>query len=434
MRGRLGVLALAGALVLGAAACGGDDDGSDGDGDEAGGSSLSGSTTAGDGGSSTPAADGGEGAGEEAPLADIGLTLTSVAEAEAPTALVTRPGTETLYVGEVGGTVRELAVSGEGADRTYELADEPLLDLDDRVVVGGRPGDERGLLDITFSPDGNTLYAHYSLNPSGDTQVDAFTMSGDGLDTGSRRSVITVDQPEYENHKGGDIEFGPDGFLYIGLGDGGSAGDPDGNGQDTQALLGKVLRIDPASPAGGKGYGIPEGNPFADGQGGAPEVWAYGLRNPWRLTFHPETDDLWIADVGQNEWEEVDVLPAADGGGAGANLGWNEREGAHDYASGSQPEGGIDPVYEYAHDEGCSITGGVIYTGTSVPGLTGAYLFADYCAGILRAVRVDGGEVQDEHVYEDATTSEPVSFGVDAGGDAYVLSLGGDILRIDPAN
>jgi glucose/arabinose dehydrogenase len=415
---------LAGALVLGAAACGGDDDD---EGGLSGGPTTDGASPGGEDDASS-----GNGGGGGSGLADVGLTLTPVAEADGPTALVTRPGTDALYVGELGGTIRELAVSGEGADRTYELADDPLLDLDDRVIVGGTPGDERGLLDLTFSPDGATLYVHYSLNPSGDTQVDAYTMAGDSVDTGSRREVLSVPQP-YTNHKGGDIEFGPDGFLYVALGDGGSAGDPEGNGQDTEALLGKVLRIDPTAPAGDRGYGIPDGNPFADGQGGAPEVWLYGVRNPWRITFHPETDDLWIADVGQNEWEEIDVLPAAGGGGAGANLGWNEREGAHDYASGEMPEGAIEPVYEYSHDEGCSITGGVIYTGEAVPGLAGAYLFADYCAGVLRAVRVDGGEVVDDHVFEDATTSEPVSFGVDAGGDAYLLSLGGDILRIDPA-
>jgi glucose/arabinose dehydrogenase len=423
--GRAIAAALTGALVLGVAACGGDDD------DDEGGLSAT-TTTASPGGETSGGADAPGGAGAT-PLADVGVALTPVVEADRPTAMAVRPEADTVYIGELGGTIRELTVSGEGADRTYELAGDPLLDLGDQVIVGGTPGDERGLLDFTFSPDGATLYVHYSLSPSGDTEVDAFEMSGEAVDPASQREVLTVPQP-FTNHKGGDIEFGPDGFLYVALGDGGSAGDPSGNGQNTEALLGKVLRIDPTAPSGGKGYGIPEGNPFADGEGGAPEVWLYGVRNPWRITFHPETDDLWIADVGQGEWEEVDVLPAADGGGAGANLGWNEREGAHDYEGGSAPEGAVDPVYEYAHDEGCSITGGVAYAGPSVPELAGAYLFADYCAGVLRAVRVDGGQVVDDHVFDDATTSSPVSFGVDAGGDAYVLSLDGDVLRIDPAS
>lgn len=409
-------LAAAALLAVGATACGGDDDaggGSDG---------LSSPETTGSG-------DGGTEAGGPVPLADIGLTLTSVAEAEGPTALVLRPGTDVLYVVERAGAIRELTVTGEGAERTYEVANDPLVDVRDRVVVG----DERGLLDATFSPEGDALYVSYSVTPDGDTRVDAYTVADDAIDPASRREVLAVPQP-FTNHNGGDVEFGPDGFLYVALGDGGSSGDPDGNGQDTQALLGKVLRIDPSAPADGRGYAIPEDNPFADGEGGAPEVWLYGVRNPWRLTFAPESGDLWVADVGQGAWEEVDLLPAADGAGAGANLGWNELEGTHAYAGGTAPDGAVAPVFEYGHDEGCSITGGVVYRGAAVPDLRGAYLFTDYCAGALRALRVDGTEVTDDHVFEDATASEPVSFGVDATGDAYVVSLGGDILRIDPAS
>jgi glucose/arabinose dehydrogenase len=289
---------------------------------------------------------------------------------------------------------------------------------------------ERGLLDIEFADDGATLYLSYSLAPDGDTRVDAYDVAGDAVDPATRREILAVEQP-FPNHNGGDVEIGPDGYLYVALGDGGSAGDPEGNGQDTEALLGKILRIDPTSPSGDAAYGIPEGNPFADG-GGAPEVWLYGVRNPWRIAFDPGTDDLWVADVGQNAWEEIDVLPAADGGGAGANLGWNAREGAHAYEGGDEPEGAIDPVFEYPHDEGCSITGGVVVDG-GVDGLDGAYVFADYCTGTLRALRVEDGETTDQRTFDDATASEPVSFGVDSGGDVYVMSLGGSILRIDAA-
>ncbi|HLM63152.1 MAG TPA: PQQ-dependent sugar dehydrogenase [Acidimicrobiales bacterium] len=419
------VLLAAGALLAGA--CGGDDQEAADDGDD-GGLAADTATTNGpsDGGTDDVAGSGGTSPGAAA-LDDLDLQLTEVAAAESPTSLVTRPGTGGLYVAERAGTVRALAIAGSGADRTYELADEPLIDISDDVVADG----ERGLLDIEWAEDGAVLYLSYSLAPGGDTRVDAYDVDDDVLDTGSRREILAVDQP-FANHNGGDIEFGPDGYLYVALGDGGSGGDPRGNGQDTGALLGKILRLDPAAPAGGRAYGIPADNPFADG-GGAPEVWLYGVRNPWRIAFDPGSGDLWVADVGQNAWEEIDMLPAADGGGRGANLGWNAREGAHDYGGGSAPEGAIEPVYEYSHDEGCSITGGVVVDGGGVPGLEGAYVFSDYCEGVLRAVRVSDGEVVDERVFDDVTINSPVSFGVDAGGDVYVLSLGGTIARIDPA-
>jgi glucose/arabinose dehydrogenase len=246
----------------------------------------------------------------------------------------------------------------------------------------------------------------------------------------SRRSILSVEQP-YPNHNGGEIEFGPDGYFYIGLGDGGDAGDPEGNGQNTEVLLGKILRIDPLNPGNGQEYSIPSDNPFADGDGGAPEVWLYGARNPWRFSFDAETDDLWVADVGQNEWEEIDLLPAADGGGKGANLGWDRMEGTHSF-EGDEPDDDVLPVYEYSHDDGCSVTGGVVYRGSAVPELAGAYLFSDFCQGTLRAIRVAGGELADERVF-DAETSSASSFGVDAAGDVYVASLEGPIYRIDPA-
>jgi len=392
-------------LVL-ASACGGDDDG----GDEAAPTTEEESTTGSTGETtSTP---------EEAPLDSIELALTQVAEADTPTSLVTRPGSDTLYVSERAGRVRPMVERQLG---------DPIVDIVDEVVTNS----EQGLLDLEFSPDGNTLYLSYNVPPDGDTRIAAYTMDGDTVDPASRRELLAVDQP-FPNHKGGDIEIGPDGFLYIGLGDGGAGGDPLGNGQNTNVLLGKILRIDPTQPSGGKEYGIPPGNPFADGQGGAPEVWSYGLRNPWRFTFDPRNDDLWIADVGQNAWEEIDLLPAASGGGGGANLGWNEMEATHSFEGGSNPDGGVLPIFEYDHDEGCSITGGVVYRGTGVPGLAGAYLFTDYCNGTIRAVRAQDGAVSDQRAF-DARGANLVAFGEDAAGEVYVMSLDGPIYRIDPA-
>ena len=365
---------------------------------------------------------------QPAPLDSIELTLTPVAEADSPTALVARPGAPTLYLAERAGTVRPVTVTGSGPDRSYDVG-EPVLDISGEVVADV----ERGLLDIEFSADGAVLYVHYSLAPDGDTRVVAYSMAGDAVDADSRRELLAVEQP-FGNHNGGDIEIGPDGFLYIALGDGGSAGDPEGNGQDTGALLGKILRVDPESPAGGEAYGIPADNPFADGDGGRPEVWLYGVRNPWRIAFDGATDDLWVADVGQSDWEEVDLLPARPGGaGRGANLGWNAMEGAHPFAADDNPAGAVLPVFEYGHDEGCSITGGVVYRGSGVHGLGGAYLFGDYCQGDLRALRVgDGGEVSEERTF-DAHVDDLVSFAEDADGEVYALSLGGGIFRLDPA-
>jgi glucose/arabinose dehydrogenase len=406
----------AGLLVAGLAACGGDDD-----------SGLGATTTTTLPGA-PPTSEGDDGGSEQVPLADIELTLTEVATADAPTSLVTRPDSPTLYLAERAGRVREVTVDGSGADRRYTVSDDTVVDISDNVVADV----ERGLLDIEFSPDGATLYLSYSLAPSGDTRIDGYAIQGDAVDTGSRREILAVEQP-FGNHNGGDIEFGPDGYLYVGLGDGGDAGDPEGNGQDTEALLGKLLRIDPENPAGDQEYDIPDDNPFVDGSGGRPEVWLYGVRNPWRFTFDRETDDLWVADVGQNQWEEIDLLPAADGGGKGANLGWNEMEGSQSYEGGTAPEGAVAPIFEYSHDEGCSITGGIVYRGEAIPGLGGAYLFSDYCEGTLRAVRASDGAATEQHAFDGLAASETVSFGEDADGEVYALSLGGTIYRIDAA-
>jgi len=223
--------------------------------------------------------------------------------------------------------------------------------------------------------------------------------------------------------------FGPDGYLYIGLGDGGSGGDPHGNAQSLGTLLGKMLRIDPR-PADGAPYRIPADNPFVTTPGALPEIWAYGLRNPWRYSFDRVTGDLWIGDVGQSAWEEVDRQPASSGGGE--NYGWNVREGSHPYTAGGSAPGAVDPVFDYAHsDGGCVVTGGYVYRGEAIPDLAGIYVFADFCLGAIEGLRLDGDQVVHDQL--GATVQAVSSFGEDAQGELYVLSLAGGVYRLAPA-
>ena len=313
-------------------------------------------------------------------------------------------------------------------------ATDTALDIGDRVQSGG----EQGLLGLVLHPDwpdDPRAFLHYT-GRTGQTVLSAFRATGTDplrIDPGSESMLLTVPQP-YANHNGGQLAFGPDGYLYLGLGDGGSGGDPQGNGQNPSALLGSILRLDidrvPDDGDDAPAYGIPPDNPFADGAGGAPEVFVYGLRNPWRFSFDRLTDDLWIADVGQGAWEEVDRLdPAA---AAGANLGWNVMEGAHCFnADACDTDGLVLPVAEYGHDRGCSVTGGYVYRGAAIDGLDGWYLFSDYCSGIVFGVASD----------TDGTTLEPrqllssgrnvSAFGEDASGELYVVDIGsGELLRV----
>jgi glucose/arabinose dehydrogenase len=239
-----------------------------------------------------------------------------------------------------------------------------------------------------------------------------------------------ADQP-FANHNGGQVVFGPDGLLYWFLGDGGSANDPFGNGQNLDTWLGKILRIDPR-PSGGAPYTVPPDNPFVGRAGAKPEIFAYGVRNPWRNSFDKATGDLWIGDVGQNAIEEIDFCPRS--GAPGANFGWAAHEGTR---QGPRPvpaaEGHVPPVYEYPTADGnCSVTGGYIYRGTRIPGLTGAYLFGDFCGGVVRGLRLEGGKVS-EHRSFGLEVSSLASFGEDHTGEVYALSLTGGVFRIDPA-
>ncbi len=355
------------------------------------------------------------------------LRLTPVAALEGATAMAARPGTRTLYVTQQGGAVRAI--------RRGQVSAAPVVDLTDRV---SQDGGERGLLGLAFSPDGARLYVDYT-DTDGNTRVDQLVMLGRNADPSSRRTILAVDQPA-SNHNGGQLAFGPDSYLYIGLGDGGAQGDrgpghvAGGNAQSLGTLLGKILRIAPDPSSGDSAYSVPPDNPFVDRAGARPEVWAYGLRNPWRFSFDRANGDLWIGDVGQNAWEEIDHVPATNGrdAGRGDNFGWNRLEGTHAYG-GEAPANAIAPVLDVSHDTGaCAIVGGYVYRGTKIPALTGTYLFSDNCDGTIRAVAPDqagGVTVRDSGLHAESVSS----FGQGNGGALYVLSLADGVFRIDGA-
>jgi glucose/arabinose dehydrogenase len=340
-----------------------------------------------------------------------------VATLEQPLAMAVRSGDPALYIAEKTGRVIAL--------RDGSVDPVPVLDLAEQVSLGG----EQGLLGLAFSPDGRHLYVNYT-DTNGDTHVTGYAMRDERADAATRRDVLVVDQP-YANHNGGNIAFGPDGYLYIGLGDGGSGGDPQGNGQSLSTLLGKMLRIDP-TPFGDLPYRVPADNPFVGRADARPEIWAYGLRNPWRYSFDRQTGDLWIGDVGQSAWEEVDLQPSASAGGE--NYGWNRMEGDHPYDDADPPANAVPPVYEYSHDGGgCVVTGGYVYRGESVPDLSGAYVVADSCIGELEAVLVEDGRVVDRRALG-LVVSNLSSFGEDAKGELYAMSLNGDLFKLAPGS
>ena len=358
-------------------------------------------------------------------LSAAGVTLIEVVTLDSPLAVTTRAGSDDLFVAERGGQVVRVSLGEDGTATNTEV----LLDLSDETTTDG----ERGLLGLTFDPDGDRLYLSFT-GPEGDTRVDEWIMDGDQPDDGTRRTIYFLDQP-FRNHNGGDIHFGPDGMLYLGLGDGGGSGDPLDAGQDFDTALGSIIRIDPTE-AGDLPYEIPDDNPFVDG-GGEPEIWITGLRNPWRFSWDPVTDDLWIADVGQNEVEEVNVLFANGNGtppGAGANLGWAILEGDQPFDGGPEPENYVPPVHTYGHGPACSITGGVVSRGAGLPGLTGVYVFGDYCDPRLRLILQRDGQVVDEDILDlEVPGGLVVSFGTGPDGEVYVLSLAGGVYRLDPA-
>ncbi|MBU6534085.1 PQQ-dependent sugar dehydrogenase [Streptomyces sp. NPDC057245] len=340
------------------------------------------------------------------------IALTEVASAENPTAGAAGPGA-TVWIAERAGTVRVLADDGLG---------DPVLDISDETTTDG----ERGLLGLTFDEDFAHLYLSYT-GLDGTSTIDEFAVQDGTVQQDTRRTVLTQEQPE-SNHNGGDIAFGPDGHLYVAFGDGGGGGDPEGNGQKLDTLLGKLLRID---PQGAEPYAIPEDNPFAGDPDARGEIWSYGLRNPWRFSFDAGSGDLLIGDVGQSDWEEIDWAPADSKGGE--NYGWSRMEGNHPFGGGSEPENHVPPVHEYDRTgPGCSVTGGYVYRGKAVGDLVGQYVYSDYCDGTLRSLEIDNGEVTGENDLG-VNGGQVVSFAQDADGELYVLASDGTVFRIGPA-
>jgi glucose/arabinose dehydrogenase len=305
--------------------------------------------------------------------------------------------------------------------------DDPQVFLDIREAVNDS-ANEQGLLGLVFHPafkDNDRFFVNYTAD-KGETiiaEYQAGTIQTDGIPA-MEKGLLQIDQP-YANHNGGALVFGLDGYLYIGTGDGGSRGDPLGNGQRLDTLLGKILRIDVDE---GEPYAIPEDNPFV-GSVGKPEIWLYGLRNPWRIAFDAATGDLFIGDVGQDQWEEIDYLPAGHSGGI--NYGWNLREGAHTF-SGGEINALVDPVAEYDHNLGCSVTGGVVVRDPRLPTWQGTYLYGDYCSGrIWGLIQDDRGTWLNSLLFE--TDHRISAFGEDQAGRLYLLDHNGDVLRLEPA-
>ncbi len=387
----------------------------------------------------TLAACGGGGAGEaDADTATAGDTAAAPAQ-EAATAGVrlarVRGGLgDALFItGAPGQPGRLFVVQQSGQIRILQngkLVGRPFLDVSRLITSGG----EQGLLGLAFHPDyarNGRFYVDYT-NRSGDTRVVEYRRaSATRANPSSARVLLGVDQP-FANHNGGALAFGPDRMLYVGLGDGGSGDDPQNNAQNTNSLLGKLLRIDVDSRSGGRPYDIPAGNPFADG-GGRPEIYAYGLRNPWRFSFDRARGDLWIGDVGQGSIEEIDYL--ARDTGAGTNFGWRAFEGRSVHIGGAQalegPSRETPPVAQYTHAQGCSVTGGYVYRGSRVPALRGRYVYSDFCSGTVWSMRAgpNPGDVRRETGLG-ARLSSVTSFGESLNGDLYVIA-GGSLYRFN---
>lgn len=341
-----------------------------------------------------------------------------IADLDKPTSIThARDGSRRLFITEQAGRIVIV--------RNNVQLREPFLDIRDRVSCCG----ERGLLSAAFPPSfqkNGFFYADYT-NRSGDSVIARFSVTRDPdlADRASEEIILTIRQP-FANHNGGQLAFGPDGYLYIGMGDGGSGGDPYGNGQRLDTLLGKMLRIDVESAV--KPYGIPASNPFAGKKGALPEIWATGLRNPWRFSFDRKNGGLFIADVGQNKYEEVNFQPPSSKGGE--NYGWNSMEGLHCFKARTCDTGGlVPPVVEYSHDAGCSVTGGMVYRGKAFPPLDGAYLYGDYCSGRIWGLKRNGEQWAAKEL---AHTKLSISaFGDDEAGELYVAGYDeGGIYRV----
>ena len=359
--------------------------------------------------------------GPTPPPVELDLALEPVAAGFAFPLYLTAPAGDTrLFVVEKGGLVR---IVKDGA-----ILGAPFLDVSALVSNGG----EQGLLGLAFDPQyasNGRFFVSYT-NRAGDNVLASYQVSSgaDRADAASAAIRLTVEQP-YDNHNGGHIAFGPDGYLYMGIGDGGSGGDPDGHGQSRNDLLGSLLRLD---VSGATGYSVPADNPFVGTAGARGELWDWGLRNPWRFSFDRSTGDLYIGDVGQSEREEVDVSTAATGGGKGLNYGWSIMEGTRCYNAGSCDMTGLTlPVLDYTHSDGCSVTGGFVYRGAAIPALAGTYFYSDYCGGWVRSFRYSGGMATETGTWDALAPGGNVpSFGEDGAGELYVLSSSGGVYRI----
>jgi glucose/arabinose dehydrogenase len=355
------------------------------------------------------------------------LTTELVARGfSSPLDLQTPPGDrQRLFVVEQGGRIRIV--------RGGAIVQAPFLDISGRIRSGG----EQGLLGLAFHPrfsENGRFFVNYT-DRNGDTHISEFRTSTnpDLADPASERELLFVDQP-FDNHNGGGLAFGNDGFLYIGLGDGGSGGDPFRNGQNLGTALGKMLRIDVDR---GNPFAVPGDNPFVSRGGALPSIWAYGLRNPFRFSFDRATGDLYIGDVGQGRQEEIDIGLVSRRGGE--NYGWNVMEGSLCYPSGNGCDrtGLVLPVAEYSHADGCSVTGGYVYRGCRMPGYAGTYFYADYCTALVRSFRFQGGQATDARDWSAPLgrgLDNPTSFGVDAFGEIYIVDYDGEVYKIVPAS
>ena len=342
-----------------------------------------------------------------------------------------------LYVTHAGdGSGRLFVVEQSGAIRVIKdgaALRQPFLDVSGLISRQALEDNytERGLLGLAFHPnyaENGLFYINYT-DLNGHSVISRYTISADDPDRADATSaapLLYVEQP-YANHNGGHMAFGPDGYLYISLGDGGSGGDPLGSGQNLSTLLGKILRIDVDAS---DGYAIPADNPFVEREGARPEIWAWGLRNVWRFSFDRATGDLYLADVGQNQWEEINFQPAGSPGGE--NYGWNAFEGTHVYSGQRAASDVVPPVLEYDHSVGrCSVTGGYVYRGERIPALQGVYLYGDWCSGTIWSAQ-RGARGLWQAVVSLESGRNISSFGEDEAGELYLVDYGGAVLRFEP--
>jgi glucose/arabinose dehydrogenase len=349
---------------------------------------------------------------------ELELQLQQVATGlSGPVYVTSPPGDARLFIVEQPGRIRIV--------QNGQLVATPFLDIISRVGSGG----ERGMLSVAFHPQYSTngfFYVYFTAT-NGDIRIERFKVSSNlnVADAGSSKLILSVPHPR-GNHNGGLALFGPDGMLYLGLGDGGGGGDPDLNGQNRNTLLGALLRIDVNT---GDPYSIPAGNPFIGTSGARAEIWAIGLRNPWRFAFDPQGGNLYVADVGQGDREEVNVVSVTR---AGVNYGWNIMEGSVCYNASSCNQQGLEiPALEYRHlGNACSVTGGFVYRGSAIPELAGHYFYSDYCAGFVKSFKYENGAATDERTWELGNIGNVTSFGQDAAGELYIAAGGGTVYRI----